>query len=54
MSDGPGELGGITSYSRITQSWPGIGHKAEGLQRKGQYSAKYKSGANTVDRDHSE
>ena len=49
MRDDQGEPGaGIASYSRITLAH--IGHR--GLRRKGQYSLKYKSGANTADRDH--
>ena len=46
VRDDPGEPGaGITSYSWITLAH--IGH--QGLQRKGQYSLKYKSGVNTAD-----
>lgn len=46
VRDDPGEPGaGITSYSWITLAH--IGHQS--LQRKGQYSLKYKSGANTAD-----
>ena len=49
MRDDLGEPGaGIASYSRITLAH--IGHR--GLRRKGQYSLKYNSGANTADRDH--
>ena len=48
MSDDPGEPG-LLHIPGLLRAWLRL---VTGLQRKGQYSAKYKSGVNTAPRDH--